>query len=800
MRAILLTIGIIVLTILSVGAQTLTILDQTNLSPLVGVNVYNKSKSLTAVSTDQGKVDISAFKGVDSIFIQHLGYKTEVQSYRQLSQQKDNVIKLARQAYSADEVVVSANRWEQRRATIPNKVTKVGEENVHFQNPPTSADLVGLSDKVFIQKSQLGGGSPMIRGFATNRVLLVVDGVRMNNAIFRGGNLQNVISLDAHSVSNMEVIFGPGSMIYGSDAIGGVMSFQTLSPHLSLDTTVRIQGEGMIRYASDNDEMTGHLEVNIGLKEWAFLTSVSYSDYDHLRMGSHGPDTYLRQQYVDRIKGKDTVLNNPDPRVQRPSGYSQWNVMQKVKFRPNEAWKMQYGFHYSKTSNIPRYDRLIEKVNGQFRKAEWYYGPQKWMLHNLSVNHRPADAFYEKAKLNLAYQDYTESRHDRDFQSPWLRHRMENVKIPSLNLDLTSSISKNQQLFYGIEAVYNKVYSTASEENITDDQQHLIGTRYPNNSDWQSYAAYIMWKGHMGDNWTLTGGLRYNHVLVNAQLDTTYYPFPFTNINISTGAPTGNIGIVYRPGTTWRIRLNGATGFRAPNIDDAGKVFDSEPGKVIVPNPNLKAEYAYNVDLGVTKDIGHRVTAKITGFYTILTNAMVRRLAQYNGRDSIVYDGTLSRVQTLKNVGSAKIYGVQAALYADIWNGLKFEGHYNYTYGKTSDGKAVRHVAPPFGAAHLKYEKEQLKLDLYAKYNGKIPYSRLSPSERGKPHLYLSNEAGKPYSPRWYTLNFKANYQVNRYLQMQGGVENIFDRRYKRYSSGIIAPGRHYYVTLRGLF
>src|SRR5688572_16162673 len=132
-------------------------------------------------------------------------------------------------------VVVSVNKWEQKLNEVPNKIVKISKSEILRNNPQTSADLLGQSGTVFIQKSQLGGGSPMIRGFATNRVLLVFDGVRMNNAIYRSGNLQNIISIDALSTQTAEVIFGPGSLIYGSDAIGGVMDFHTLEPRFSKD-------------------------------------------------------------------------------------------------------------------------------------------------------------------------------------------------------------------------------------------------------------------------------------------------------------------------------------------------------------------------------------------------------------------------------------------------------------------------------------------------------------------------------------------------------------------------------------
>src|SRR5687767_5167273 len=161
-----------------------------------------------------------------------------------------------------EEVSISVNKWEQKINEIPNMITKVNKMQILRNNPQTAADLLGQTGMVFIQKSQLGGGSPMIRGFATNRVLLVVDGVRMNNAIYRSGNLQNIISIDALSTESAEVIFGPGSLIYGSDAIGGVMDFHTLEPRFSKDTQMLVKGSTLGRYSTANKEKTIHADIN----------------------------------------------------------------------------------------------------------------------------------------------------------------------------------------------------------------------------------------------------------------------------------------------------------------------------------------------------------------------------------------------------------------------------------------------------------------------------------------------------------------------------------------------------------
>ena len=143
-----------------------------------------------------------------------------------------------------------------------------------------------------------------------------------------------------------------------------------------------------------------------------------------------------------------------------------------------------------------------------------------------------------------------------------------------------------------------------------------------------------------------------------------------TSAKINEGAATGSLGAVFTPGQTWSLSVNASTGFRAPNVDDIGKVFDSEPGSVVVPNPDLRAEYAYNFEAGAAKVFGDYLKVDVTGYYTILQNAMVRRNFQLNGLDSIVYDGSLSQVQAIQNAASATVYGVQAGFEAKLPSGF----------------------------------------------------------------------------------------------------------------------------------
>jgi hemoglobin/transferrin/lactoferrin receptor protein len=791
----------------SAFSQTITIKDQETKEPIELVSLTSKSPRAHAKTDEKGQADITAFKGSEEITIGRIGYKTQVRSYADLESLSFELF-LEPKPLGMYEIVVSATRWRQMSRDVPSEIITITPVEVDLQNPQTAADLLEVSGKVFIQKSQLGGGSPMIRGFATNRLLYTVDGVRMNTAIFRGGNIQNVISLDPYATESTEVFFGPGSVIYGSDAIGGVMSFQTLVPQFSLsEKKPSITGKAEARHSSADSEMTGHFDVNVGWKKWALVTSFSSFDYSHLRQGSHGPDDYLKPYYVQRQDGVDRIIAQDDSQLQIPSAYSQKNFMQKVLFKPNEKWDLNFGFHYSETSSYGRYDRHNRVRNGLPLYAEWNYGPQKWMMNNLSINHSSKNVLYDEMTVRLALQSFEESRINRSLNSREKNIRNEEVEAYSANFDFVKSTHDRNTLYYGMEYVMDDVNSTGIDKDISTVLpycQHCGLTtpgpsRYPQ-ARWQSVAAYINYQYKFLDRFLIQGGLRYNQYILDAEFDTTFYPFPFSEAHLNNGALTGTIGGVYRPRDSWVISTNFSTAFRSPNVDDVGKVFDSEPGSVVVPNPDLEAEYAYNIDLSMAKIFGDVMRIDLTGFYTTLQNAMVRRDFSLNGQKYIVYDGVLSRVQAIQNAAVSNVYGFQAGFELKLPSGFSFSSDFNYQKGEEEldDGtvSTSRHAAPWFGVSRLTYDNYQLTLQFYAMYQGERKHEDMPEEEKDKYEIYAADENGNTYAPGWFTLNFKAIYQITDYLILSAGIENITDQRYRPYSSGISRPCRNFILSL----
>jgi len=782
-------------------AQTVTIFDQQTEKPLQNVVLISESPQASTITNAKGQADISAFKEAENIQIRSLGYKTQILSYNQI-QSSDFKISLEQSILNLDEVVISGTRWRQTSSNVPSKVISISSKEVALQNPQTAADLLSVSGNVFIQKSQQGGGSPMIRGFATNRLIYTVDGVRMNTAIFRGGNLQNVINLDPFATENTEVLFGPSSVIYGSDAIGGVMSFQTLTPQLSLSDKPLVTGKADMRYASANKEKTGHFDVNVGWKKWALVTSFSSWDFDHLKQGSHGPDDYIKNIYPQRQDSTDVVITQDDPLLQIPSAYSQVNLMQKVRFKPNEKWDFQYGFHYSETSPYGRYDRHNRFKNGTLRYAEWNYGPQKWMMNHLKFTHQGNNTIYDQMSLRIAQQSFEESRIDRSLNKSDRTTNTENVEAYSVNLDFNKNVGSKNTLYYGVEYVLNDVVSKGMITDITTGIDKVGPARYPN-STWLSMAAYATDELRVSKKLTLQSGLRYNQFIIDADFSNNvdFYPFPFTTTEINNGALTGSIGGVYRPTDSWVIKTNFGTAFRSPNVDDIGKIFDSEPGAVTVPNPNLQAEYAYNFDLGVANVFSDVIKIDLTSYYTILQNALVRRDFQLNGQDSIMYDGVMSKVQAIQNAAVANVYGIQAGIEINLIAGFSFLSDLNYQVGKEEldDGTTSpsRHTSPLFGISRLRYKYDNLTLEFNAIYQGEKSFDDLPLSEQGKDEIYAKDVNGNNYSPSWYTLNLKAMYQLNETFGIIVGIENITDQRYRPYSSGISGPGRNFILSVK---
>lgn len=788
--------------------QKVTTLDKSNLQPVTNVSIYNPDKTKAVLTDSKGTADLSTFGDRDSLIFKHLAYQIVKTTKRDLKKFNYKVL-LTDNIIHLDEVVLSANKFEERRQDIPNKIDIITAKQISFKNPQSSADLLQQTGDVFVQQSQLGGGSAILRGFEANRVLMVMDGVRMNNAIYRSGHLQSVITVDPNILQRVEVIFGPGSVIYGSDAIGGVIHFYTPNPELSTDGKTLVKSGISTRYATAANEKSGNVNFNIGLKKWAFLTNISYKDIDDLHSGSiHDPfygDFGKCFQYVKRINGVDSVLTNSDPNLQKNSGYSQYDIMQKVLFQANKNSRYILNLQYSNSSDIPRYDRLQQFVSSGLPKyAEWYYGPQTRLMASLRTEFSGNKKLYDNFNTTIAYQNISEDRISRKFRSSKKQYQLETVDVLSFNTDLMKKITLANELRYGLEAVYNNVSSEAYLKNIkTGEKTYNTASRYPDNYNHMlSLAAYATHNWELSKKLIISQGIRLNYISLQSAYNDTMMKimqFPFDKtIEQNNTSLNGSLGMVYMPGYNWRFAINATSGFRAPNVDDIGKVNDSNSGDqlLVIPNPDLEPEYSYNLDLTIGKTIFDVMQLEVTGFYTLLENAIAMRPTTFNGQDSVMFDGQLCGVQTNTNKGEAYVYGFQFNALAQLNPYLSVQSNLTYTYGRLKeDDQPLDHIPPLYGMTSYRFEMKKFRAEFYIQYNAWKKLKDYSTS--GEDNLASATAKGMP---SWYTLNMRTGYQFTPNINLQLALENILDTHYRVFASGISAPGRNFVVTLRGNF
>jgi hemoglobin/transferrin/lactoferrin receptor protein len=581
-------------------------------------------------------------------------------------------------------------------------------------------------------------------------------------------------------------------------------------PKLSIQDNTKITGSALARYSSANEEKTVHADLSIGGKKIGWLQSYNFSDFGDMKMGRNYPDKYpgfgSRDSLIVTEAGVDNVIANSNNRVQKFSAYKQWDITQKFLFKPNEKTSHLLNFQFSNSTDIPRYDRLQDKryfdaARGTtLRYAEWYYGPQKRLLGAYEFSLR-SSGFIDEFRINLNYQDIEESRQQREYRRyDRFDSRVEKVRVAAFNID-GRKLWQQHELVAGIDGQLNDINSRATRTNLITGTVSKLDTRYPDGKNKMNYFgifAQHLFKSKNG-KWVFNDGIRLQAIQLHSTIaDNSFFNFPFTEIKQDAFALTGNLGLVHLASEEIRVTGNLSSGFRAPNIDDLSRIFESSSAqqRLLVPNPDIKPEYTFNADLGFSWTLPEKARFELTGFYTLFRNAIAPAAYKLNGEDSVVYNGVLSAVFANQNVNRAFLYGFNARLKIDFTKALSWENTINYTYGryknKGSSAIPLDHIPPLFGKSALNYRYKFLSTEFYSLFNGWKRERDYNPN--GEDNGQYATPDGMP---AWFTLNWKASHPLGSWLLLQAGVENILDRNYRYFASGFSAPGRNFILSLR---
>lgn len=798
-------------------SQKIKIIDKHTGKSIRNVTVYNEKSTINLSSDSEGFVDVSVFKKNENILFSHISYEPQKIKKTILQKQK-MVVFLNKQSAQLDEIVLSVFKKSEKTNRIAEQIAVVSSKEIQKISPQTSADLLATIPGIKVQKSQFGGGSPVIRGMESNRVLLVVDGVRMNNAIYRKGHLQSSISVAPNMLDKTEVVFGPSSVLYGSDALGGVIHYYTKTPKLSAEEEVKSQF--FSRFSSVNQEITSHVSAELRFSNWASLTSISFSNFGDLQSGSrrsHGFKDWGKVFYYSENRYGNYTENptvNPRPEVLKNTGYHQTDFLQKFFIPLSKNTELKINLQYSTSSNIPRFDRLIEFKNNSLKFAEWNYGPQNRFLLSSQFLIHPNKKWLESGSITGAYQQIKESRIQRKFGSLDRSFREELVNVFSVNGDFSVSLTQDKKrvLSYGFEFTYNDVTSKSFGKTLVVSNGQINGSssgfkvqsRYPDGgSNYLSSSAYIAYRQDLNSKTTLNTGLRFTNTTLHALwLDQTFIHLPETNVTAVNSAVTATIGYVYRPGKNWQLNSVVSSGFRSPNIDDIGRVREKS-GNISVPNIHVNPEFAYNVEIGLQKyfnDKKFRVGANV--YYSLLDNYIQRDFV-YNtdgSKKQVQFDGEFGNAITNQNKGTAYVFGYTLSYLGKISSTINSSGFITYTKGRTYDTKEPMSSIPPlFGRVEINYKKDKIEFGAALKFNSKKDIEDFNITEGidnhdltpiVDPNAILDSD--KYYgSPSWMTIGLTSNYLLSDTFSIQARLDNIFDEHYIEFASGISAPGRN---------
>lgn len=734
----------------------------------------------------------------DSVSIMRVGFKTEYISGNEL---------FAKKTYTLtsdgllDEVVV-VGRGEESIDDFYTQVQVLDQKKVEQIQPQTSVEALTRTGTAYVQKSQMGGGSPVLRGFEANKILLVLDGVRLNNAIYRGGHLQNTISIDPGILNRTEVLYGPNSLRYGSDALGGVIHFRTLDPQFSTDDEFHFSGKASLNLASANNGAISHFHAHLSKSRWASLTSITYKTFGDLRAGGKRSATYpdfgKRWDYVVTTNGQDEIRLNPDVNIQRGTGYNQLDLLHKSAFMLTDASTLTINLQHSTTSDVPRYDQLILRSGSQPTYAEWFYGPQGRTLIGGKYKWNGDFLLFDKVIAQQSFQQIQEDRISRLLHDSHREHQNVHLDIYNTTVDFFKYYGAHE-IDYGFSANTNFIDATSFTEHIvTGDKAHTAIARYPTGENkTRDVGLYALWQYSIGHGIRISTGMRYAYYNTYTQFENSgNISWPedyYTGNTLTNDALTWSAGIAKNWRSGWRISGSISTAYRAPNLDDLAKM-RIKVDEVSIPNLDLKPENTLNYELGLNYNAR---PLKLGGhlYFTQIEDIIVRAPASLPDGRNFLLRG-VDTLYTVANVNAAagSIFG--GSLQADLRLNKRWSTDLaiTYTHGALEDGAPLAHIPPLYGVMGIKYAVKQWNIEAYTVFNGKKDITSYGGSEDNPE--YATPEG----TPRWWTLNIDGSYKINDLGTLRAGVENILDQHYRPFASGVSAPGRNFKLGVEIVF
>lgn len=644
-----------------------------------------------------------------------------------------------------NKIVVTASRKEFASFETPDAVSVLSRQELKNNAPRSLADAVAGTTGVWMQKTNHGGGSPIVRGLTGNQTLLLIDGIRLNNAAFRYGPNQYFNTIDVFSVDHVEVVRGKGSVLYGSDAMGGVINVLTASPAY-LPGKPHLGGRGQLKYMNRDMEKSASGELSFQSQDFAFSGNVN------------------RKNFGDLFAGGSLGY-------ERPSGYDETGANLKARLRLAGNWQLTSAYQYLIQNDVPRYDQVAQRGYQTYD-----YDPQIHRLAYLKLEHFHDNPVFRKVNLTVSNQYSDEVRKIQKENSAFLQRERDEVKTWGVSAEIHSEINRSWEAVSGLEFYADQVDSEKKETNAPTGEEVSMRGLYPDGSTMTNLAVFSQHTVSR-NKLRLTAGARFNAFRIRSVDE------EFGEVNLKPSSLVGNLALQYFTSAKEQLILSAHSSFRAPNINDISTFGLFDYG-IEIPSGDLSPEKALTAEAGYKRSSGNSSIA-FTAFRTRIRDQIERVEATYNGSEYL--DG--ERVYQKENIARSLLHGIEFESAVKLNSCLSLLNNLCWTHGEnTDDGEPMRRIPPLNGKAALQYAKSRLFGETEFLFAAK--QDRLS---NGDIDDHRIPEGG---TPGWQVLNVKIGYSLEK-ISLNAGFQNIFNKAYRVHGSGVDGYGRSLWMSVQ---
>jgi hemoglobin/transferrin/lactoferrin receptor protein len=647
-----------------------------------------------------------------------------------------------------EEIQVTATRRPLAQKEVSAALTLISVEDIRGAKIIT--DALAAQPGVFLQQTTPGQGAAIVRGLKGSEVLHLVDGMRLNNAIFRNAPTQYLALVAPGTVDRIEVVRGAPASLYGSDAVGGVVQVLSRIPSFDEPGT---RGDAYLAYDTADLGKIIRGSFDVGNERLAGLISGEY-----LQTGNR------------RIGGGQRVA---------PTGYESKGARIALSATPDAEQSWLFDFQYASQPATPRIDELVPGF-GQTEpsSSEFLFSPNDRLFAH--IKHTRADWLWSADwNFDAGWQRIDDDRITRNFQSQFRRREKNSSDLFGITASAASD-TRSGSWIVGAELYHDRVRSQRSEEDIVSGQVQDLQTRFPDDSSVDQAAVYANLLHTLSERHALSGGLRFSAIAVDLS-QTAFSPAA----SVDQNDISADFGWVFDANQQSQIVANLGYGFRAPNVFDLGTLGDRPGNRFNIPNADLESERIYQFDVGFRHhdELWDLNVMLFALHYTDRITSVLTGAVTPSGRD----------VVQSRNVESADIYGVEAAAHVVMSATTTADLVINYVRGEQSEADDVDVSAdriPPFnGRLSLRYiVSDALSVEPYLLFAGS--QDRLSPRDIRDVRI---NPDG---TPGWLTANVAATWQPNDRWQIVASLENLFDKQYRVHGSGIDSTGTNLILSL----